>query len=113
MVQRSDTQLIGAIGMDIAPWHDRAEVGYWVGVPYWNHGYATEALRALIDFGFGELGLHRIQAHHLARNPASGRVMLKAGLHYEGTLREYVKKAGRYENLVAHGLTREMWRREG
>ena len=58
----------------------RAELGYWIGVPWWNRGYATEAGRALLDFGFGTLGLHRIMAHHMMRNPASGRVMQKLGM---------------------------------
>ena len=71
---------------------DRAELGYWMGVPYWNHGYCSEAARALVAYGFEQMGLHRIYAHHFTRNPASGRVMQKAGMTYEGTLRQHIKK---------------------
>lgn len=56
-----------------------AEVGYWVGRPYWGRGYASAALRHLVDFAFEELGLDRIYAHILAHNPASGRVLEKIG----------------------------------
>ena len=54
---------------------DNAELGYWIGRPYWGHGYATEVLR----YAFEDLGLHRIHAEHLGSNPASGKVMQKSG----------------------------------
>ena len=64
--------LLGATALTIAPAHARGELGYWIGVPYWNLGYCTEAARPVVDLGFRELGLHRVQARHLTRNPASG-----------------------------------------
>src|SRR5438477_10632037 len=67
----------GAIGLHLTPAHRRGELGYWVGLPFWNRGYATEAARAVIAFGFKTLALNRIHAVHLTRNPASGRVMVK------------------------------------
>ena len=81
-------------------------MGYWMGVPYWNHGYCSEAARALVAHGFQQMGLHRIYAFHFVRNPASGRVMQKAGMTYEGTLRQHVKKWERYEDLTAYGILR-------
>jgi len=62
----------------------RAELGYWIGVPYWSNGYCTEAARALVTYGFEELELDSVQARHLVENPASGRVMNKLGMRCEG-----------------------------
>ena len=87
-------------------------MGYWIGVPYWNKGYCSEAAKALIGYGFDELGLNRVFAEHMVRNPASGRVMEKAGMTYEGTLRQHVKKWDRYEDLKVYGILRtELLRR--
>jgi RimJ/RimL family protein N-acetyltransferase len=103
---RPDGQLIGAISLLIVRVHDRAELGYWIGSPWWNRGFATEATKAAISYGFGALGLHRIEAEHFARNPASGRVMLKCGMRHEGRLIQRVKKWGIYEDIDQYGLIR-------
>ena len=68
--------------MDIG--RGEAEVGYWIGVPYWSRGYASEACNALVDFAFQQLRLRRLHASHLARNPQSGRVLFKAGFRHLG-----------------------------
>lgn len=111
IVRRDDQQLVGAIGLTIDGELDKAELGYWVGRPFWNSGYATEAALAILDYGFRDLELNRISAKHLARNPASGRVMVKAGMRLEGTARQDTKKWGRYEDLVSYGILREEWLR--
>jgi RimJ/RimL family protein N-acetyltransferase len=111
IVSCGDDALIGAIGLSIDRPFDCAELGYWVGRPFWNRGYATEAAAALAEFGFAVLKLNRISARHLARNPASGRVMEKLGMRREGTARQAVKKWGQYEDLVLYGLLRQDWRR--
>jgi RimJ/RimL family protein N-acetyltransferase len=98
--------LVGAIGLVVTPEHRRGELGYWVGRPFWNRGYATSAARAVMAFGFAELGLHRIQAMHLVRNPASGRVLVKAGMEYEGTLRHYLVKWDTPEDVAVYGIVR-------
>lgn len=98
--------VVGAIGLRLTLQHRRAELGYWVGRPFWNHGYATEAARAILTFGFETLRLNRIHASHLVRNPASGRVMVKAGMRFEGTLRQHVLKAGRAEDLAEYAILR-------
>lgn len=61
--------LIGSCGLGVDKRHMRAEMGYWLGVPYWNRGYMTEAAAAVLAYGFNELALHRIQATALPRNP--------------------------------------------
>jgi RimJ/RimL family protein N-acetyltransferase len=109
---RGNGELAGCISLRLNDAHGRAELGYWMGVPYWNHGYCSEAARALVAYGFEQLGLNRIYAHHLTRNPASGRVMQKAGMTYEGTLRQHVKKWERYEDLAAYGILRSEYAKQ-
>jgi [ribosomal protein S5]-alanine N-acetyltransferase len=101
--------LIGAMGLALEAEHRRAELGYWIGVPYWGQGYATEAARAVLAYGFGEQGLLRITATHFARNPASGRVMQKIGMTCEGCLRRHVLRWGEPQDLVLYGILREEW----
>jgi RimJ/RimL family protein N-acetyltransferase len=96
--------LVGAISLRIELPQRRAELGYWVGVPYWGRGFATEAARAMIEFGFRRLSLHRIYAHHFVRNPASGRVMEKAGMQHEGTLRGHFFRWGAPEDVAVWGI---------
>lgn len=64
------------------------QIGYCIGKTWWRQGYTSEALTALIRFFFEEVGVNRIESRHDARNPNSGKVMLKCGLQYEGTLRQ-------------------------
>ena len=63
--------LVGTMSLALSMPHRRAELGYWVGVPYWGRGFATEAAAAMVAFGFDDLGLNRIEAMYLTRNPAS------------------------------------------
>jgi RimJ/RimL family protein N-acetyltransferase len=106
VTRRADGALIGAIGLDINVQHARAEVGYWIGKPFWNQGYCTEALKAVIKFGFQELDLNRIQACHFGDNPVSGRVMQKAGMTYEGCRRQHVKRLGTFKDLEGYSILR-------
>jgi ribosomal-protein-alanine N-acetyltransferase len=106
---RDTGDLVGAIGLVITRRFDHAELGYWVGKPYWGQGYCTEAAEAVLDYGFIRLGLHRVHASHFGRNPASGRVMLKLGMKEEGVLRGHVKKWGKYEDLAVYGILKEEW----
>ena len=110
IVHRDNEDLIGAIGLKIDRPFNKAEMGYWIGKPYWNQGYATEAASAVIEFGFVELKLNRIGAQHLARNPSSGRVMEKIGLQQEGTARQATVKWGKYEDLRLYGILLEDWK---
>ncbi len=102
-------ELIGAIGLHIVPEHGRAELGYWIAVPHWGRGYATEAARAVVAFGFESLNLHRIQASHITRNPASGRVLEKAGMKFEGIRRHAFKKWDAYEDLAGYAILDAEW----
>ena len=105
---RETQKLIGAISlMNIKKDHSRAEMGYWIAKEHWNWGYATEAAEAMVNFGFNELNLHKIYATYFRRNPASGKVLEKIGMHQEGVLRSHIQKWGRYEDLVICGLIKE------
>ena len=106
ITHREQGFLVGCIDLAITAKHDRGELGYWIGKPYWNNGYCTEAAQAVIRFGFEVMGLNRISAPHFARNPASGRVMQKVGMTYEGCLRQEYRKWGRYEDMVWYGILR-------
>lgn len=104
-----DGSLIGAISlMEMAIGH-RAALGYWVGRPYWNKGFCTEAGEAVLRFGFTRLDLIRIHCIHFVRNPSSGRVMQKLGMQHEGTRRKHVKNGERLEDIELYGILREDW----
>jgi RimJ/RimL family protein N-acetyltransferase len=108
---RSDGSLVGAISlMDISAGH-RAELGYWIGRPFWGRGYCTEAARAVLDYAFGELGLERVHASYFQGNESSGRVMRKLGMSYEGCRRRHVRKGRRLIDLELYGILREDWTR--
>ena len=99
--------IIGTIGfMWINCEHRSAEVGYSLSRDCWNQGYATEALRAVLRFGFNTLRLNRIEAQHELDNPASGRVMEKCGMRCEGTLRQRVFNKGRFSDVRLYAILR-------
>jgi len=99
-------ELIGSIGLLINKANESAELGYWLGITYWDNGYCSEAAVAVLRYGFGGLKLNRIHAHHMLRNPASGRVMRKIGLKREGHLRGHMKKYGQFEDVIVYGILR-------
>lgn len=102
--EATEPQLIGAVGLEIYEEDLRAELGYWVAQEYWGRGVATEAVMAVLKFGFGTLRLNKVVAFHMVRNPASGRVLRKVGMRQEGVFRHHVKKWGQFEDVVAYGI---------
>jgi RimJ/RimL family protein N-acetyltransferase len=103
-----DGALVGAIGLrPVATEH--GNLGFWIGRPYWGRGYATAATRAVIALAFGLLDIDALTAAHLARNPASGRVMEKCGMILLGT--EKRNHRGVQEEFCVHGITRDDWER--
>lgn len=96
--------LVGAIGLEICKTNHHAELGYWIGRAYWGQGICSQAARRVIQFGFQQLGLYKIHAHHLTRNPASGRVLEKAGMIQEGLFRGHVRKWGVFEDAAMYGV---------
>src|ERR1700675_1318852 len=104
IILRESDQLCGGVGLRIEPDHRRAELGYWLGVPHWGKGYATEAARALVKYGFETLQLHRIFASHFADNLASERVLIKNGMPPEGRQRGHILKWGGFLDLEMCGM---------
>lgn len=97
-------RLIGGIGLQANRDHRHAELGYWIGVPFWGKGYCTEAVREVLKYGFESLDLQRIFASHFVNNPASGRILQKVGMKHEGTLRRHILKWGEYLDLELYAL---------
>lgn len=94
--------LIGSISLDIDQTEKIGELGYWVGKPYWNKGYCTEAAKVIVKYGFDVVGLYSIYAFHFGRNPASGRVLKKIGMHFEECFPKAVEKWGVSVDLIKY-----------
>lgn len=107
IVHKEENDVIGAICVGFNRKFDHGELAYWVGKKYKNNGYCTEAAKGIVKYAFEELKLNRIYARYLGKNPASGKVMEKLGMKYEGILRQHVKKSGQYEDLVYYGLLKD------
>ena len=105
IVLKSQRKLIGGVGMRIKnPAQREADIGYVLGRRYWNQGIITEAARAILEFGFSELGVHRIYATCDAQNLASARVMRKLGMQYEGRMRQNAFEKGRWRDTLLHAI---------
>jgi len=103
-------KVIGSIGFsqfDAA--HSCGTVGYALGVDYWNQGLTTEALCRLLQFVFLDMELNRVEAVHFIENTASGRVMEKVGMQYEGTFREKILSKDRYWDVKQYAILRRDW----
>lgn len=101
-----DPPLIGSVSLRVQKQHKNAELGYWVGFPYWGQGFGTEAAGCLLEFGFTTLNLQRVHAHYLSRNRASGRILEKIGMRHEGTMREHRRTEHGFEDIEFMGITR-------
>jgi [ribosomal protein S5]-alanine N-acetyltransferase len=98
------SDIIGAIALKLVMQHSQGEIGYWIGRPFWGHGFATEAARAVTDFGFNTLGLRRVEGCHFTRNAPSGRVLQKLGMHREGVRRDAYFCRGKFEDVVSYAI---------
>ncbi len=111
IVYKGDRRFVGGCG--IVGWdpdHARAEMGYVLSREYWGRGLMPEAVRAMIRFGFERMGLNRIEARCIAENAASARVMEKAGMAYEGTLRQREFIKGAYRDMKVYSILRSEFR---
>ena len=107
---RGSGKVIGTIGFVwYSPENRSAELGYSFSREYWNHGYATQALSAVIDCLFRSVPVNRLEAQHDVRNPASGRVMQKCGLVQEGVLRNRIVNKGEYVDTALWSILRSDW----
>ena len=108
IVIRATSEFIGIMGLMPKPF-DVAEIGYWLGRPYWNLGYASEAARGMIRYGFTGRGFNRIDAAVFHFNDASARVLEKSGMRFEGVLRQTVKKGDEYIDTRMYSILRSEW----
>ena len=112
IIELDSDRLIGGIGLyHLEGEHRHAEVGYWLGRPYWGQGFASEALGAVLRAGFVDLRLHRVEAGVFPGNAASEHVLRKAGFVAEGIRREAFFKGGVWVDDLLFGLTVTEWRR--
>lgn len=104
---RGMQEVIGICGYNYWVRRDaRGSIGYDLARVWWGRGIMTEAVNAIVQFGFEKLQLNRIEADTDARNPASGRVLEKAGFIQEGHQREHFYDSGAYQDLLLYGLLR-------
>ncbi len=111
IVEKESESLVGIINIKQTLAYKRGELGYWVGRPFWGKGYGTEAARAVVEFGFKELGLNKVFAGAFADNPGSWRIMEKVGMKHEGTWRQHAMRDGRFVDLAYYGVLREDYER--
>ncbi|MES9823758.1 MAG: GNAT family N-acetyltransferase [Candidatus Thiodiazotropha endolucinida] len=94
---------------DIEREHSQGELSFWLAVEAWGQHYMSEVIQAVVQYGFVDLGLNRLYAFHMLRNPASGRVLVKNGFKQEGLLRQRVRKWGRFEDVALWAIIRQEW----
>lgn len=102
-----DDVVIGACGIE--PRDDTPEVGYWLGAPYWGRGYATEAVRALIDHAFGDLEHEALQAGARVSNPSSRRVLEKCAFQWTGVRLTRIRAINSSAPVDRFRLDRGLW----
>jgi RimJ/RimL family protein N-acetyltransferase len=102
-----DDTLIGACGID--PREDGLEIGYWLGVPFWGRGCATEAVRAVIDHAFGDLQHETLQAGARVSNPAARRVLEKCAFQWTGVRLSRIRAINSAAPVDRFRLDRKLW----
>lgn len=109
IILKENNELIGDIAVNhIDKKNHNCEIGYQLGSKFWGNGYATEALKKVIDFLLDECNFHLIECKYVVSNPASGRVMEKAGMRKDAVLpeRRYNKFTNTYEDLIYYSIRR-------
>jgi len=106
-------EVIGTISLeDIKQDHKKAELGYWIGRPFWGKGITSEAVHLILDFAFNDLKLNRISAYTFTPNKASQKVLLKNGFKKEGLVRENVQKDGKFYDDYVFGLLKKEYKKK-
>jgi ribosomal-protein-alanine N-acetyltransferase len=112
VVLKLTDELLGTLTFRIDKEDNKAELGYWFGVPNWGNGYCTEAAERLVEYGFETLGLNKIWAAAMTKNMASIKVIQKLGFEHEGTFKQDAFKFGNYENMEYYGLLKENYKQK-
>ncbi len=103
---KDSEELIGEIGLHLDKGNNCAQFGYWIAEPFWGKGIATEALAAILKFGFETLHLNKIYATHYPDNLSSGKVMLNNKMIKEAEMKEHYKINDTYKNVIQYRLTK-------
>ena len=110
-ILRATGELIGNCGVRLtAPGSHEADLGYELSPAHWGHGYATEAARAMLNFAFTQLGVHRVWAEAVVDNTGSTHVLAKLGMQLEGRLRDKEFFKDRYWDTVIYAILEQEWR---
>ena len=110
IILKTENRLIGNCGIRINDTYlEEANIGYELNSQYWGNGYATEAAKTILKFGFEELKMHRIWSWCIAENIASARVLEKIGMRREGNLREKEFIKGRWYDQFIYAILRREW----
>ena len=105
IIEKHNNELIGSIALEnLNKTHRNAEISYWIDEKNWNKGYATEVLKAVVEFGFKKINLHRIIGKCYVENIASAKVMEKCGFVFEGTLKEHYFKLDKYKDIKMYAI---------
>ena len=106
---KSEHRCIGCIDLRIDTKNDKGSFGYVMNRSYWNNGYISEALYLILNLAFEKLELNRIESTYYAGNEASGSVMKKCGMEYEGTGLQELKIKGVYHDVIHYAMLKEKW----
>ncbi len=107
ITQKGEEELIGEIGMRLETEHSKAEIGYWIAEPYWGKGIASEAVSAILKFGFEELKINKLFATCFDGNDVSGKVLEKNGMVLEGVLKQEYFFKGEFRDSLQYRITRD------
>nr|WP_162990670.1 GNAT family N-acetyltransferase/HAD family hydrolase [Maliibacterium massiliense] len=110
--EKASGRLIGSCSLIlVSQKHRRMEMGYCLRRSAWHRGYMTEACQAMLRYAFISLGMARVQANYMVENHASGRVMQRLGMRFEGTLTHYYQCKGQWWDAHLYAITRAQWMR--
>lgn len=113
IVLKETNELAGSISLfTVNEFDDCGDVGYCIGKAFWGNGLASHALQTVIEYAFIALGFNRVEAYHAVKNPASGKVMLNAGMKFEGFAKQKYKSNLGYEDCDMFAIIREDFNRE-
>jgi ribosomal-protein-alanine N-acetyltransferase len=89
--------------------NQRVDAEYCIGQAHWGNGYASEALKAVIEYAFVQVNFNRVQAFHRSKNISSGKVLQKAGMKCEGTMKQYLIHKDEFDDCIMYAALRSEW----
>ncbi len=105
--KRDDDAFVGGVSLDLDFQHYKAEMGYWIAEPFWNKGFASEACKEIVNYGFFRLDLNKIYATHFLFNGASEKVLQKIGMTKEALIKQHVFMGDSFFDVNQYRILRE------